>query len=517
MPRVKPDYVPSYRKHKATGQGVVTLNGRSIYLGRHGSKESKKEYDRITGEWLANGREMPDKSRDITILELLVAYGKHAETYYRGADGKPTGELACLRSALRPVKLLYGSLPANEFGPVQLRTVRETMIGYGWCRRSINIHLSRIKHMVKWACEQGLLVPEAYHRLLCVSGLRRGRSGARETEPVKPVPDAFVEAARPFMPEPVKAMVDLQLLTGARPGEACLVRGIDIDMTGRVWIYRPQAHKTQHHGHSREIYIGPKAQELLKPWLKLDTQAYLFDPREWEEKRSQVRRMNRKNPLWLSHLREQERKRKEGDGGGSTTTTTWQPTEEQSLVPVARRILEYDFASVVLTINGTDHTLEQEKDQSTTDFSLSQQLRTQLSRAVPRHQFRTLSSDVIDRLASLALSHGNDIVAMELDRLTSIPSYLCRKIAYSLNPNLKKFNEEQRIAFDEALKGLMSECQVLYLPTYRRIEKDLSLILPRLEESMRAVQQERELPAVDADHLRSQKKWVNNCTDCAGT
>jgi hypothetical protein len=68
-----------------------------------------------------------------------------------------------------------------------------------------------------------------------------------------------------------------------------------------------------------------------------------------------------------------------------------------------------------------------------------------------------------------------------------------------LNPNLKKFNEEQRIAFDEALKGLMSECQVLYLPTYRRIEKDLSLILPRLEESMRAVQQERELPTVDAD------------------
>ncbi len=164
------------------------------------------------------------------------------------------------------------------------------------------------------------------------------------------------------------------------------------------------------------------------------------------------------------------------------------------------RVLEYDFASVVLTINGTDHTLEQEKNQSTTDFSLSQQLRTQLSRAVPRHQFRTLSSETIDRLASLALSHGNDVLAMELDRLTSIPAYICRKIAYSLNPNLKKFNEEQRIAFDEALKVLMSECQVLYLPTYRRIEKDLSLILPRLEESMRAVQQERELPAVDADH-----------------
>lgn len=163
------------------------------------------------------------------------------------------------------------------------------------------------------------------------------------------------------------------------------------------------------------------------------------------------------------------------------------------------RVLEYDFASAVLTLNGTDYTLEQEKNQSTTDFSLSQQLRAQLSRAVPRQHFRALSSDAIDRLASLALSHGNDVVAMELDRLTSIPTHICRKIAYSLNPHLRRFNEEQRTTFDEALKKLMSECQILYLPTYRRIEKDLSLILPRLEESMNALQHERELSAIDTD------------------
>ena len=39
--------LPKYRKHRASGQAVVTLNGRDFYLGPHGSKVSKMEYDRL--------------------------------------------------------------------------------------------------------------------------------------------------------------------------------------------------------------------------------------------------------------------------------------------------------------------------------------------------------------------------------------------------------------------------------------------------------------------------------------
>ena len=34
---------PSDHLHKPTGQSVVTLNGRDIYLGHHGTPESKAE------------------------------------------------------------------------------------------------------------------------------------------------------------------------------------------------------------------------------------------------------------------------------------------------------------------------------------------------------------------------------------------------------------------------------------------------------------------------------------------
>ena len=42
---------PKYRKHKASGQALVTLNGRDFYLGPHGSPESRADYDRLVAEW----------------------------------------------------------------------------------------------------------------------------------------------------------------------------------------------------------------------------------------------------------------------------------------------------------------------------------------------------------------------------------------------------------------------------------------------------------------------------------
>ena len=54
MPKLK-NAVPKYRKHKASGQAVVTIAGTDHYLGKFNSKPSKKLYDRLIGEWLASG------------------------------------------------------------------------------------------------------------------------------------------------------------------------------------------------------------------------------------------------------------------------------------------------------------------------------------------------------------------------------------------------------------------------------------------------------------------------------
>jgi integrase len=310
---------PSYRKHKATGQAVVTLNGKDIYLGRFKSKESRAEYDRQIARWLANGRRLPATDW-IMVVELTDRFWAHVEQHYRKPDGTPTSEIDNFRCALRPLRHLFGTTSAKDFGPLSLKAVRVLMEngyehprhGYqpALTRGSINRHVGRIKRMFRWATENEIVPPSVYHGLLAVRGLQRGRCAAKEAEPVRPAPEALIDAVRPHVSRPVAALIDLQLLTAARPGELCIMRGCDLNMAGRIWTYTPATHKNDYRGHKREIYLGPKAQEIVKRFLKMDLSAYLFSPKDTEIERHAERRQGRRTPLYPSHVRHLEEKRK---------------------------------------------------------------------------------------------------------------------------------------------------------------------------------------------------------------
>jgi integrase len=285
---------PSYRLHKPSGQAVVTLDGRDLYLGRHGSAESRAEYDRLISEWLANGRRLPgsssDPEADLTVNELLVAYLRHADAYYV-KNGRPTKEPQDIRYAIRPIRQVYGHTSARSFGPLALKAIRQVMIDSGLCRNEVNKRIGKIKRAFKWAVSEELIPPSVHHGLQAVSGLRRGRADIRESEPVRPVPEAFVEAVRPHVSRQIWAMIQLQSLTGMRPGEVVAIRTIDIDTSGRVWSYTPASHKTEHHGKRRVIHFGPRAQECLRQWLRTDLTACLFSPAEaTAERRTEMRR-----------------------------------------------------------------------------------------------------------------------------------------------------------------------------------------------------------------------------------
>lgn len=291
MPRLSGNKLPSYRRHRASGQAVVTLNGRDHYLGPFGSSASRKQYDRLLSEWIANGRGLPSRP-DTTIVELIAAYLRFAAGYYRESD-----ECANVVLAVRPLKELYGKLPAAEFSPLKLKAVREKMIEANLCRNEINKRIGRIKRIFRWAVENELVQAEIHHGLQAVRGLARGRSQARESAPVKPVPDTFVDAVQSHVSPQVWAMVQLQRYTGMRPGEVCVMRTCDIDTSGNVWIYSPANHKTAYRGHQRKIFLGPRAQAVLKSWLRLNIEEYLFQPREAMAAKRQAAHSLRKTPL----------------------------------------------------------------------------------------------------------------------------------------------------------------------------------------------------------------------------
>jgi hypothetical protein len=78
--------IPSYRCHKPTGLAVVWLDGRDIYLGDHGTPESRERYRHVIAEWLAGyhqpaAQEGSEGRAVLTVNELFLACWRHAQGY----------------------------------------------------------------------------------------------------------------------------------------------------------------------------------------------------------------------------------------------------------------------------------------------------------------------------------------------------------------------------------------------------------------------------------------------------
>lgn len=240
--------------------------------------EAGEAYARWLARWTVNAHiRNPDLER-LQVARVVSAYQAHAEDYYRRKDGTPTREHVNIRHATDVLAERYGELPVDELTPQHLQAVQSVMIEAGLSRSTINQRVNKIKRMARWAASKGWVSGNTLYALNAVTPLPAGRTKARETEPVKPVPQAHVDAVLGLCLSAVGAMIRLQLLTGMRPGEVVMMRGAEIE-TGGVWVYRPAQHKTMHHGHRREIFLGPKCQAILRDWLTLDTTAYLFRPR----------------------------------------------------------------------------------------------------------------------------------------------------------------------------------------------------------------------------------------------
>ncbi len=251
--------VPTLLFHKATGQGYVRLGDRFHYLGRYDDPETQQRYRRLLAEWAAaKGCQVSALPEEVTIKELITRYLVHVEQYYCRPDGSPTSEVLTMSSALRALGDLYANTNAAEFGPRALIAVRHYMIGRGWCRNHINQQISRVRSMFRWATEHELIPGNIYHALTAVAGLKKGRSEAPERERVAPVPMELVNAVEPFVSRQVWAMIRLQCLTAARPGELTKLRKQDIDRSGKVWVHVPDEHKTAHHGHSALSTSAPR-------------------------------------------------------------------------------------------------------------------------------------------------------------------------------------------------------------------------------------------------------------------
>jgi integrase len=165
--------------------------------------------------------------------------------------------------------------------------------------------------MFKWAASYELLPASCYEALRTVESIKRGRTKARETEPVRCAALAAIAAAQAHASTVVSAMISVQQLTGMRPGELCGLRPGLIDRSAPVWIFTPEHHKTEHLNKRRRIFIGPQAQEILRPYLLRGDDCCCFSPADAVREMYEARHESRVTP--------------EGQGNGPGTNVKKRP------------------------------------------------------------------------------------------------------------------------------------------------------------------------------------------------
>ncbi|MEM1026656.1 MAG: site-specific integrase [Planctomycetota bacterium] len=336
MPR--PLSIP--KPYTKSGQTVVCLRDprtgvrRTVYCGPAGTAAARREAARVIADWEAADRVVtpPEKrtrrqlpARDsATVAHVVVGFWGYMKPKQTDPSGSLTGYGLSIRTALRELRQHAGDLAAVDFGPKLLQSTRRQMVESGrFNRTTVNQHVQTIVRAFRWAVVEEMVPAAVPDALACVIPLKPGEvEGLRESRKVKAVPDADVEAILPLVSRQVAALIQLQRLTGARAGEVVRLRPIDLDTGGEVWLYRPEQHKTEHHGHERIIPFGPQCQDIIRPFLSgRAVDQPLFSPAEAEGERRAAAHAQRKTPINYGNAPGSRRVAKPSREPGSTYTT----------------------------------------------------------------------------------------------------------------------------------------------------------------------------------------------------
>jgi len=273
---------------------------RRIYFGEEGKPETAAAIEAYrTGS--APPPPPPKVVDSPSIARLCREFMSYARQDYPETSKEPEHFFA----VLRPFVEAFGEQTTESFSLTQLEEYRARMILSGrLCRREINARIRRILRVFQFGARRRLVPLAVNQEVHLIESIRRGRLGTKDNPRVKSVPLEDVLRTIPFLPGPVAAMVKLQLLTGARPGEIRVIRAEDLDTSGPVWRYTLETDKTarfRDEDDKRVISFGAEAQEVIRPFLR--PSGYLFTPAETMAEKRARDRARRKTKVQPSQQR----------------------------------------------------------------------------------------------------------------------------------------------------------------------------------------------------------------------
>jgi len=273
---------------KGSNRAYVFWKNRKIYFGKWGSNDSKRKFALWLNEVYSNPV-APSTKDKITVFECIDLYLEHAARYY-SKDGVPSQEFRNVSAAMETLFQFCDGVKACDFGPRKLIEIQTSLardsilddegkpVRRRYARNTINARIHRIRRCFRWCASQEFIDAGLVTSLDMVSGIPKGRTDTRETDPVDSVPVEVVKQTIPFLSPVVSAMVRVQFLCGMRPQDVCGMTGLAIDTSPEIWVYRPVEHKTRYLGRDLVKTIPAAAQRILSGFFRADPLEPIFSP-----------------------------------------------------------------------------------------------------------------------------------------------------------------------------------------------------------------------------------------------
>ena len=169
--------------------------------------------------------------------ELILGFYSHCVATMRDV------EVDKVKLAMKPVRSLYGESRCRTSRPWRSRPFGSNLIKSGLAISTIRDRMGIIRRMIAWGVEHEMAPADSLQRIEAVGGLRC-RSGRSEALAEDPAGSRRKTSWRflPIVNPTVRAMVEIQALTGMRPGEVWIMTTGQIDRTPDRfgnWRYSP--------------------------------------------------------------------------------------------------------------------------------------------------------------------------------------------------------------------------------------------------------------------------------------
>lgn len=308
----KPQKLPKISRH-SSGNARVTIGGRVHYLGKYGTPEMHRRYAELLESPAAPTITAPDVL--FTAADLCARWWQHVEgTGKYLKDEQPTSSRTIIGRILKNFCDHLGGVPVRTFTSGLLVQWRDNLErNRKLTRRGINRQVDAVRMVFKWGRQRNLVPKEVFWDLRDIEKLPASASRKETLRERRGVTLEEVErVAAACRSRHVAAMLRLQALTGARPGEIRLLRPCDIDKNPKGapevgwWLYKVRSSKTSHHGGETVYWLGPAAQRILEQF-PVHRAAYYFSPRASMEERRKDLRAERETPP-TKQMRERDSK-----------------------------------------------------------------------------------------------------------------------------------------------------------------------------------------------------------------